>query len=65
MQLSNSRGAQGPGAIRKLPTRVGFQGDGSAVDVDQIIALHLSDLGVFRRVFLCGFWAQPIAFFKT
>jgi hypothetical protein len=49
MQLSNSRDGQGLSAIRKLPTRVGFQGDGSAVDVDQIIASWRLGLGVFRR----------------
>jgi len=48
MQLSNSLGAYGLDAIRKLPTRVGFQGDISAVDVDQIMASSLSELGVFR-----------------
>jgi hypothetical protein len=39
---------EGLDAIRKLPTRVGFQGDISAVDVGQIMALSLLDLGVFR-----------------
>jgi hypothetical protein len=55
MQLSNLRHGYVPDAIRKLPTRVGFQGESSAVDVGQIIALQRCDLGVFRSAFLMGF----------
>lgn len=55
MQLSNSRHGLVPDAIRKLPTRVGFQGDSSTVDVNQIIAPQRCALGVFRSTVLMGF----------